>query len=219
MPKISLIPPHVQARLEDRDRTPARGRSITAGFASSPLGRLMLAKVDGVLCRVAYVDAAPRERGRPAPREGETPSLPGVPGRPALHSGGAEDEHWRRLARRWRGAQLHRDDGWAQRRADALFSSGAGTVEVLLRGTAFQLEVWQALLGVPAGSTESYGGLAQRARRPGASRAVGGAMNANPVAWLVPCHRVVAGDGGLCGYGGGLSRKRRLLAAEGIAPA
>lgn len=205
MRKIDLVPPTVQARLEDRDRTPARGRSLTAGFASSPLGRLMLAEVDGALCRVGYVDAW--ERGH-RPR-----------GRPALEAGEAENRHWQRLARRWPGAHLQRDDEWAQRKADRLFSSGGGPVEVLLRGTAFQLDVWQALLGVPAGRTESYGGLARRARKPGASRAVGGAMNANPVAWLVPCHRVVAGDGGLCGYGGGLSRKRRLLAAEGIAAA
>ena len=183
MRKIDLIPPPVRARLEDRDRTPARGRSLTAGFASSPLGRLMLAEVDGALCRVGYVD-------------------------------GNEDRQWQRLARRWPGANLRRDDEWAQGKADSLFSSGDDSVEVLLRGTAFQLDVWQALLGVPAGSTESYGGLARRARKPGASRAVGGAMNANPVAWLVPCHRVVAGDGGLCGYGGGLNRKQRLLAAE-----
>lgn len=205
MRKIDLVPPTVQARLEDRDRTPARGRSLTAGFASSPLGRLMLAEVDGALCRVGYVDAW--ERGH-RPR-----------GRPALDVDGPEEEHWQRLARRWPGARLERDDEWAQGRADSLFSSGGGSVEVLLRGTAFQLAVWQALLGVPAGSTESYGGLARRARKQGASRAVGGAMNANPVAWLVPCHRIVAGDGGLCGYGGGLSRKRRLLAAEGIASA
>ena len=195
MRNIDLIPPPVRARLEDRGRTPARGRSLTAGFASSPLGRLMLAEVDGALCRVGYVDAWGG-------------------GRPALQVNGFEDKHWQRLAHRWPGANLRRDDEWAQGRADSLFSSGDDSVEVLLRGTAFQLDIWQALLGVPAGSTESYGGLARRARKPGASRAVGGAMNANPVAWLVPCHRVVAGDGGLCGYGGGLNRKQRLLAAE-----
>ncbi len=188
MRKITLIPPLVRARLEDRDRTSARDRSLTAGFASSPLGRLVLAEVDGALCRVGYAD-------------------------------GAEDRQWQRLARRWPGAHLRRDDDWAQATADRLFSADGDSVEVLLRGTAFQLAVWQALLGVPAGNTESYGGLARRVRKPGASRAVGGAMNANPVAWLVPCHRIVAGDGGLCGYGGGLSRKRRLLAAEGAASA
>ena len=71
-------------------------------------------------------------------------------------------------------------------------------------------------LRFPPGATESYGELARRVRKPGASRAVGGALNANPVAWLVPCHRVVGGDGALTGYGGGLKRKRRLLAAEGV---
>lgn len=125
-----------------------------------------------------------------------------------------EGHMWRQLARRWQGAELRRHDEWAQEKAAGLFSPGAGAVEVLLRGTAFQLDVWQALLGVTAGRTESYGELARRVRRAGASRAVGGALNANPVAWLVPCHRIVAGDGALCGYGGGLQRKRRLLAAE-----
>lgn len=181
----TLVPPPVTARIEDRDRISAHGRSITAGFASSPLGKLMLADVDGALCRVAYADRA-------------------------------EDGMWRSLARRWPGARLARNDEWAQRKADRLFSSAADSVEVLLRGTGFQLAVWQALLDVSAGTTESYGELARRVRKPGASRAVGGALNANPVAWLVPCHRVVGGDGGLTGYGGGLNRKRRLLAAEGV---
>ena len=183
MKHASLIPPPVRARVEDRDQIPAQGRRVTAGFASSPLGALILAQEGGVLCRLGYAD-------RP------------------------QDDMWEQLARRWRGAELRRDDDWAQGKAEGLFSPGAEAVEVLLRGTAFQLDVWRALLRVPAGCTESYGELARRVRRPGASRAVGGAMNANPVAWLVPCHRIVAGDGTLCGYGGGLKRKRRLLAAE-----
>ena len=208
MHTTSLIPPLVRARLEDRDRKPASGRSLTAGFASSPLGRLLLAEVDGALCRVAYVETPREDR---APGEGAPP--PGEGGRPALQE--AEQRHWRRLVRRWPGADIRRDDPWAQNKADALFATGAESVEVLLRGTAFQLDVWKGLLELPSGRTESYGDLARRVRRPGASRAVGGALNANPVAWLVPCHRVVAGDGGLCGYGGGLHRKRRLLEAEG----
>jgi len=183
MNNANLIPPLVRARVEDRDRISAQGRRVTVGFSSSPLGPMLLAQVDGALCRLGYAD-------RP------------------------EDRMQEQLARLWRGAKLRRDDHWAKEKAAGLFSSRAETVEVLLRGTAFQLDVWQALLGVPAGCTESYGELARRARRPGAARAVGGAMNANPVTWLVPCHRIVAGDGTLCGYGGGLQRKRRLLAAE-----
>ena len=188
MNTVSLIPPLVRARIEDRDHIPAGERTVTAGFASSPLGKLLLADIDGSLCRVGYAD------------------------RPEQHL-------WRQLARRWPGAELRRDDQWARSKAADLFSAGAEPVDVLLRGTPFQLAVWQALLGVPAGRTESYSELARRVRKPGASRAVGGALNANPVAWLVPCHRIVAGDGTLCGYGGGLARKRSLLEAEGAAAA
>ncbi len=137
----------------------------------------------------------------------------------AAYADASQERVWRQLVRRWQGADLRRDDDWARQKAASLFSSGARTVDVLLRGTPFQLEVWQALLGVPPGRTASYGELARRVRRPGASRAVGGALNANPVAWLVPCHRIVAGDGTLCGYGGGLRRKRKLLAAEGAVTA
>ena len=83
------------------------------------------------------------------------------------------------------------------------------------RGTAFQLAVWRALRDIPAGETRSYGELAAAIGRPAAVRAVGAANGANPVALFVPCHRVIAADGTLWGYGGGLERKRWLLAHEG----
>jgi methylated-DNA-[protein]-cysteine S-methyltransferase len=82
-------------------------------------------------------------------------------------------------------------------------------------GTAFQLKVWEALCSIPAGETLSYLGLAERIGRPTAVRAVGLANGANPVAVVVPCHRVIGANGSLTGYGGGLSRKRWLLAHEG----
>ena len=81
-------------------------------------------------------------------------------------------------------------------------------------GTAFQRAVWSALADVPWGETRSYGELAAAAGRPGAARAVGGAMNANPIAIVLPCHRVVGSDGALTGYGAGIERKRRLLELE-----
>lgn len=84
-------------------------------------------------------------------------------------------------------------------------------------GTAFQRAVWQGLCDIPAGVTESYGQLAARIGNPKAVRAVGLANGANPVAIVVPCHRVIGADGGLTGYGGGLHRKRWLLAHEGAA--
>ena len=87
-------------------------------------------------------------------------------------------------------------------------------VAVELNGTGFQKQVWQALRRIPAGSTLSYGELARRIGEPAAVRAVGAANGANPVALVVPCHRVIGSDGTLTGYGGGLDRKEWLLSHE-----
>jgi|GEM_PF-180927 len=83
-------------------------------------------------------------------------------------------------------------------------------------GTPFQQRVWQTLKSIPWGETISYGELATRIGQPKAARAVGSANGANPLAPVVPCHRVIQGSGSLGGYGGGLPLKSRLLAAEGI---
>jgi methylated-DNA-[protein]-cysteine S-methyltransferase len=84
-----------------------------------------------------------------------------------------------------------------------------------LRGTDFQRACWQALLQIPYGETRSYADIARAVGRPQGFRAVGMANNRNPVAIVVPCHRVIASDGSLCGYGGGLDIKRKLLQLEG----
>lgn len=85
-----------------------------------------------------------------------------------------------------------------------------------LRGTPFQRRVWEELRRVPYGQTVAYGELARRVGRPGAARAVGRAVGANPVPIIVPCHRVVGADGSLVGYGGGLEIKAALLRLEGV---
>ena len=82
-------------------------------------------------------------------------------------------------------------------------------------GTAFQNDVWRALMDIPAGATSTYAALAARIGRPAAVRAVGAANGANPIAVLVPCHRLIGANGSLTGYGGGLPRKAWLLAHEG----
>lgn len=82
-------------------------------------------------------------------------------------------------------------------------------------GTPFQHAVWKAIATVPAGETISYTELARRAGHPGSFRAVGAATGRNPLAIVVPCHRIVGADGSLTGYAGGLARKRALLALEG----
>jgi methylated-DNA-[protein]-cysteine S-methyltransferase len=81
-------------------------------------------------------------------------------------------------------------------------------------GTAFQREIWKALRTIPAGTTMSYGELARKVGRQGASRAVGAANGANPIPIVVPCHRVIGADGSLTGFGGGLPHKRWLLEHE-----
>jgi methylated-DNA-[protein]-cysteine S-methyltransferase len=90
------------------------------------------------------------------------------------------------------------------------------TLAVELNGSDFQKTVWQALRRIPCGSTISYAELARRIGEPAAVRAVGAANGANPVAVIVPCHRVIGSDGSLTGYGGGLERKRWLLVHERV---
>lgn len=104
----------------------------------------------------------------------------------------------------------------------ALASYFAGDLDALdivpcrFGGTPFQREVWSALRKIKAGTTTSYGKLATRIDRPKAVRAVGHANGASPISVIVPCHRVIGSTGALTGYGGGLERKRWLLAHEGV---
>jgi methylated-DNA-[protein]-cysteine S-methyltransferase len=87
-------------------------------------------------------------------------------------------------------------------------------IELDLAGTEFQRRVWKALLTIPYGQTRSYGQIAEQIGAPGAARAVGLANGHNPIAIIVPCHRVIGANGSLTGFGGGLGRKRTLLELE-----
>ena len=91
-----------------------------------------------------------------------------------------------------------------------------GTIAWRLAGTPFQRKVWTALTKIRAGTTMSYGALASDLKMPKAVRAVGHANGANPLSVVVPCHRLIGANGSLVKYGGGLSRKRWLLAHEGV---
>jgi methylated-DNA-[protein]-cysteine S-methyltransferase len=90
------------------------------------------------------------------------------------------------------------------------------SIPVQTEGTPFQKQVWAELRNVPVSTTISYGELAKRIGRPSASRAVGLANGSNPIAIVVPCHRVIGANGSLTGYGGGMERKRWLLAHESL---
>ena len=124
------------------------------------------------------------------------------------------------LAKRFPGARLTRDDSpvgaaLAARVVGAIASpAAAGEIPIEARGTSFQQVVWNALRLVPAGTTTTYSDLARRIGRPKAVRAVAGACAANPIAILIPCHRVLRSDGGISGYRWGVERKRAMLALE-----
>ncbi len=115
-------------------------------------------------------------------------------------------------------AGLEREGARATRMALAAYFAGANDGEFELplapRGTSFQERVWKRLQSVAVGTTTSYGALARAIRKPSAARAVGMAVGRNPLAVIVPCHRVIAADGGLGGYASGLDRKRWLLTHE-----
>lgn len=102
---------------------------------------------------------------------------------------------------------------WLQRYFDGA-SADVGDLPLDMRGAPFERRVWKALLEIPPGETTSYGAIARTLASTGASRAVGLANGANPIAIIVPCHRVIGSSGSLTGYGGGLSRKTWLLDHE-----
>jgi AraC family transcriptional regulator of adaptative response/methylated-DNA-[protein]-cysteine methyltransferase len=125
-----------------------------------------------------------------------------------------------RLKRQFSRATIIPDDGtiapWVEGALMAIDEPNAAPdLPVDIRGTAFQEAVWRELRKIPLGETRSYADIARAIGHPGATRAVGTANGSNPVPVVVPCHRVIRSDGSLGGYGGGLDRKRILLAAEG----
>jgi len=98
--------------------------------------------------------------------------------------------------------------------AEKLFSDTPPEIPLVLRGTPFRQSVWQALLDIPCGKTATYSDIAAMIGRPDAVRAVGGAVGANPISWLIPCHRVSRKGGALGGYRWGLEIKQKMLAYE-----
>jgi len=115
---------------------------------------------------------------------------------------------------RWPAADWVRDDVAAAAMARQVFVGSGEPVPVVLIGPPFHVQVWKALLRIPAGRTASYGQVAAWAGRPDAPRAAGAAIGANPISWLIPCHRALAKDGRLTGYHWGLARKAAMLGTE-----
>jgi AraC family transcriptional regulator of adaptative response/methylated-DNA-[protein]-cysteine methyltransferase len=128
------------------------------------------------------------------------------------------------LRESWPGVQLVRSDQLTAELVEGIFtkcrngpSQGRiGHLPLLVRGTDFQVKVWKALLRIPTGSLATYKDVAQAIGAPTATRAVGNAVGRNPVAFLIPCHRVVRSTGALGGYRWGTERKRLILAWEAL---
>lgn len=122
------------------------------------------------------------------------------------------------LQKRWPAMRFLRDDGGVEPLLKCVFSpsrSSGAALPLCLIGTQWQHCVWRALLEIPFGKTVQYGELAEKIGKPGGARAVGMAVGQNPVAFLVPCHRVIGKNGALTGYHWGVERKKQILVSEG----
>ncbi len=165
-----------------------QGIEICYGVHPTPFGEMFIATTPRGICRATFLDPD---------------DLAG-----ALHE----------LVRSWPAASVRRDDAGTQAIARAVSTRGAGAASgpmpVFVSGTNFQVAVWRALLEIPPGMVISYSALASALGYPKASRAVGNAIGANPVAMLIPCHRVIQQSGALGGYRWGTVRKQTIQAWE-----
>lgn len=173
-------------------KTRGCGWTLAAGFADSPFGACLLAESPRGICHFRFLEPA------------------------------SEDGAWNELREAWPGAHLERNDARAGLLSQSIFlrrsKPGKGTgLRAFVRGTPFQVLVWRALLRVPSGALTSYGRLAGLVGSPGGARAVGSAVGANPLAWLIPCHRVIRESGVLGDYRWGRERKRAMIAWESAA--
>ena len=116
----------------------------------------------------------------------------------------------------WPAAAWVRDDALAGRYAAQVFGRASSRPPLMLIGPPFHVQVWKALLRIAPGATASYGQVAAWAGRPGAHRATGAAIGANPISYLIPCHRAIGRDGRLTGYHWGLARKAAMLGLEAV---
>lgn len=173
------------------------GLEIVYGYAPSPFGECLIGETARGVCGIAFVDV----------------------GRDAVD--GNRDAAFDDLARRWPKARFKRDDRAAKITAALVYgiysdvaSTDRSKIKLLLKGTNFQIRVWEALMRIPLGAVTSYDDLAARIGKPGAARAVAGAVAANPLGPIVPCHRVIRATGAITGYYWGPDRKRAILGWE-----
>ena len=167
-------------------RLQGRGLTIRYGACETGFGDIFLAETDRGICRLVFLDNEPM------------PS--------------ALDQ----LKGEWPQAHYEEDCAAISKTIQRVFGAGDNRkpLTLFVQGTNFQIKVWEALLTIPYGTATSYGKLARMIGQPRAVRASASAVGANPIAVLIPCHRVLRSNGGLGGYRWGLSRKQLLLACE-----
>ncbi len=168
----------------------ARGAGLTIryGYHPSPFGTALVMITDRGLAGLAFAD------------------------------GGGEQESFEDMAHRWPNAAYVEDSAATAQYAARIFDPERWCddqpLRIFLIGTDFQIRVWQALLKIPLGRATTYSTIAGEIGQPTASRAVGAAVGANPISFVVPCHRAVGKSGALTGYHWGLTRKRAILGWE-----
>ncbi len=170
--------------------TGGSGLDLRWGTGHSPFGPVLVAWTPRGICRLTFIDSA-----------GPSPESDGI----------------QALRDAWPAALPVRDDNEAARRVERIFGTRRerdGPLSLHVRGTNFQVAVWRALLAIPPGAVSSYATLARTIGQPTAARAIGNAVGANPVAFVIPCHRVIRGSGALGGYRWGLPRKRAMFSWE-----
>lgn len=178
----------VEAMTPGEYKAQGKDMVISYGFHSTPFGECLLAITPRGVCSLAFV-------------EPETRSI-------ALSE----------LCANWQEATLVESHDAGKEAIQMVFGHTREQMQkplkVLLRGTNFQVKVWEALLRIPEGAVASYGSLAESIGHPGAHRAVGSAAGHNPIGYLIPCHRVLRANGGIGGYHWGTARKKAILARE-----
>jgi AraC family transcriptional regulator of adaptative response/methylated-DNA-[protein]-cysteine methyltransferase len=165
------------------------GMQIDYGFVETPFGEALIAESKRGICHLTFVD----RRGRDGARD--------------------------LLKSEWPSAKLNRNDAQMSELCARIFTqlrdgSARPNLRAFVRGTPFQIRVWRALLQIPLGSLTSYGRLAKLIGQSKAARAVGSAVGANPISFIIPCHRVIRETGALGNYGGGKIRKRAMVGWE-----
>ena len=161
------------------------GLTITYGFHPSPFGECFIAITGRGICALSF------------------------------HSASDKKKVLREFVKKWLKAKLNQDRQITGIYVRKIFTKGSkGRLHLLCGGTDFQLKVWEALLKIPRGTAVSYKNIAEAVGSPGAVRAVGTAIGNNPIAYLIPCHRVIRGMGHWGGYRWGLFRKKAMLGIE-----